>query len=413
MNTRGQGRGGDWDLAKGVQSLAGGVKRPLRWLLLPALAIGAGLLIWLQPERQATPDGSSLALESFLTDSDAGFVEAEGDWRFDFPRDHGGHPHYRSEIWYLTGYLQDAAGHGFGFQLAFFRLRLRPSAPERASAWATNQILRAHFALTDRTRNRFHAEERFSRVALGLSGMDESPVRVWLEDWFLEALAAKDGTSFRIRAGDGEQRLELDLQVIKPPLLQGAADLLESGPSGNAFHFYLISRLSATGTLGLGTTGRKVRGEAWLDRAWGAVPISQGQLALNRFALQLGDGRDLLCLQLRRRDGSGTPIPSCLLIGADGSVKSFRRREIRLEPLVHWRSKLDGTSYPLRWRLELPAQGLSLEIEPILEAQELDLATRAWSGTVEVSGRSRGQPVSGRGHLELGGYETIHGPGGS
>lgn len=354
-----------------------------------------------------TSDGTSLALETILTAGDAGFTTADGQWDFRFPADHGGHPSFRSEIWYLTGNLQDETGRRFGFQLAFFRLRLRPVAKERDSAWGTNQIFRAHFALTDVDQGRLYAEERFSRIALGLSGMAASPVRVWLEDWSLEATDVRSGAGLRLHTGSGEPGLELELRGVKSPVLQGAADLFESGPSGGAFHFYLFSRLSVNGTLRLGGGLRKVKGEAWLDRAWGAVPISQGQIALDRFALQLEDGQDLLCLRLRRRDGSGTPIPSCLLIGADGSAKAFRRREIRLDPTADWRSTLDGPRYPLRWRLALPGEGLELEIEPLLEGQELDFAIRSWSGTVEVRGRLRGAPASGRGHMELSGYVGI------
>ncbi|MCG6861080.1 MAG: carotenoid 1,2-hydratase [Chromatiaceae bacterium] len=358
----------------------------------------------MQPGSRVTSDRSRLALETFLGDESAGFAKAERPWRFSFPSDYGGHPDFRSELWYITGFLEDEAGKKFGVQLVFFRFGLRSSATNRPSAWGTNQIFFARFALTDVAAGRSYAQERFSRVALDLSGMDASPVRVWVEDWSLEAAEGRNGAHFQLRAGDRDLGIELALQSVKPPVLEGEADLFESSPGGVAFHFYLISRLAASGALRLGGAAHRVRGEAWLDRAWGAVPMSQGQIALNRFALQLGDGRDLLCLQLRRRDGSGTPVPSCLLIRADGATRFFRRREIDLEPRAHRHSNLDGTSYPLRWSLELPAVGLELVINPLLDVLELDQATRAWSGAVEVSGRSGGVPIAGRGHVELSGY---------
>jgi predicted secreted hydrolase len=386
------------------------VDRAKSWFLgsaLLALVVVAAAAIFMRQEHRVMADGSSLAFESILAEGSRGLAAADEPWSFRFPADHGGHPTFRSEIWYLTGNLKDQAGETLGFQLAFFRLRLRPSAVERASAWGANQLFRAHLALTDVSAGRFHAEERFSRVALGLSGMDDTPVRVWVEDWSLETVEAEGEARYRLRAGKGESSLELDLQAVKPPVLEDAADLLGARSRAGALHSYVISRLSATGSLRLSGADRKVWGEAWLDRAWGAPPIPRGQMTLNRFALQLEDGRDLLCLQLRRRDGSGTPIPSCLLIGTDGSTKSFRRREIRLEPLAHWRSKLDGTAYPVRWRLELPGEGLDLEIDPLLEGQELDLATRVWSGAVEISGRSREGRAAGWGHLDLGGHAGI------
>ncbi len=234
-------------------------------------------------------------------------------------------------------------------------------------------------------------------------------MRVWLEDWSLEADKTRAGPGrFRLRAGAGGLELELELQGEKPPVLTEQADLLGS-PSSGTFWVYLMPRIHAAGTLRMGGSERKVTVKAWLDRAWGVVPVSRGQIALNRFSLQLTDGRDILCLQLRRRDGSGTPIPSCLLIAGDGSARSFRRREIRLEPLDYWRSTLDGTSYPLRWRLELPGEALDLEITPLLENHEVNFETRAWSGAVVVSGRSAGSPAAGRGQLELSGYARAGG----
>lgn len=37
-----------------------------------------------------------------------------------FPHDLGAHPDYRTEWWYITGWLHDAAGEERGFQLTFF-----------------------------------------------------------------------------------------------------------------------------------------------------------------------------------------------------------------------------------------------------------------------------------------------------
>ena len=37
-----------------------------------------------------------------------------------FPRDHGAHPRFRTEWWYLTGLLEDDPGNRYGFQITFF-----------------------------------------------------------------------------------------------------------------------------------------------------------------------------------------------------------------------------------------------------------------------------------------------------
>ncbi len=159
-------------------------------------------------------------------------------------------------------------------------------------------------------------------------------------------------------------------------------------------------------------------GTAWLEHAWGSVSGGlagqRGQLSLNRFSLQLDDGTELMCLHLRRRGGSGTPIPTCLAIARDGETRLFQRRELTLEPSsATWPSPQDGARYPLWWRLTLPALGLDVALEPLLPQQELGpgMASggRIWSGLVTLSGSRDGEPVTGSGRMDLSGYATESG----
>lgn len=49
-----------------------------------------------------------------------------------FPRDHGAHPAYRTEWWYVTGWVRDEEGYERGIQITFFRNR--PGSPSRIPA---------------------------------------------------------------------------------------------------------------------------------------------------------------------------------------------------------------------------------------------------------------------------------------
>ncbi|MFY7789637.1 MAG: lipocalin-like domain-containing protein, partial [Polynucleobacter sp.] len=51
-----------------------------------------------------------------------------------FPRDHGAHPEFRTEWWYLTGWLGSDAN-AMGFQITFFRSRTQHS-PDNPSRFA-------------------------------------------------------------------------------------------------------------------------------------------------------------------------------------------------------------------------------------------------------------------------------------
>jgi predicted secreted hydrolase len=69
----------------------------------------------------------------------------------------------------------------------------------------------------------------------------------------------------------------------------------------------------------------------------------------------------------------------------------------------HWDSPAGGR-YPIAWTLTVAGQALSLQVEPVLAAQELDTNLRYWEGAVDVRGERGGEAVRGRGYVELTGY---------
>src|ERR1700751_3054161 len=56
---------------------------------------------------------------------------------FGFPADHGPHPEFRIEWWYVTANLRDAAGNAYGAQWTLFRQALQPGTA--LEGWATQQ----------------------------------------------------------------------------------------------------------------------------------------------------------------------------------------------------------------------------------------------------------------------------------
>ena len=102
-----------------------------------------------------------------------------------FPADYGPHDDFQTEWWYYTGNLTAANGEHFGYQLTFFRRALQPPAQRvaRSSAWATDQVYLADFALTDVAGGKHDVFERLERGAAGLAGAQASPYHVWLDDW--------------------------------------------------------------------------------------------------------------------------------------------------------------------------------------------------------------------------------------
>lgn len=366
--------------------------------------------------------GSSRLAELLRDDELAGYPVATEGRDFEFPRDHGPHPEFRNEWWYVTGNLDSAAGKRFGYELTIFRFALSPAlqqADESGSAWRTNQVYIGHLAVTDPGRKRFHVTQRFSRGSLGLAGATTQPLRVWLDDWSIGAVRsaantpgqAEFGLPWRLRAEDDEFAVTLTLVPRKAPVLNGIDGWSQKAATdGNASYYYSVTRLETEGTMRIGDDEFPVRGSSWLDREWGNSALSRDQEGWDWFALQLSDGSELMFYCLRRNDGTPDTHSAGTLTLADGSSAHVSRDDLVIDVLATWDSPLGGR-YPARWRLETPRFELALDVVPVLDAQELDATVRYWEGAVDVSGTRASLPVTGRGYVELTGYADKNGMG--
>src|SRR5207248_10689334 len=131
----------------------------------------------------------------------------------------------------------------------------------------------AHFALTDVAAGRFRFARKLSREALALAGAQAAPFRVWIDDWSLEAAsgAAVSGATWTLRAAQPGYEVDLVLEPLTPPVLNGEAGFSrKSAEPGDASFYYSIPRLEVRGRLVRDNHPIDVRGLAWFDREWGS-----------------------------------------------------------------------------------------------------------------------------------------------
>jgi predicted secreted hydrolase len=337
-----------------------------------------------------------------------GFEKAIEPREFVFPRDHGPHPEFRNEWWYLTGNLDDEHGRRFGFELTFFRFALTPDVPEPDSNWRSKQIYAAHFAITDADRKRFYVAQKFSRAALGLAGAAADPFRVWIDDWRVAATVdtgeQHSGEQWQLSAADDDFGLNISLSAVKPAVLHGDDGLSQkSAEPGNASYYYSMTRWNSSGRLRIGSDVFNVSGLSWLDREWSSSALSPQQKGWDWFALQLSDGSELMFYNIRRTDGGQDEHSAGTWISASGESTSIRPDEIDIAVTDNWRSP-EGGSYPAGWTVVLREFDLKLNIVPVMNDQELITTVRYWEGAVDVSGDRDGTFVDGRGYVELTGY---------
>ena len=385
---------------------------PARLYTLPLVVVAAMLAGGCDsaPNGPAADDSSNVTTFLGSAEDDARYARADAPREFRFPADHGAHPDYRTEWWYLTGNLETGTGRHFGFQMTFFRFGIDPEPPERPSAWATDQLWMAHFAVTDSEAGKFHADEKFERQALGLAGAQTSPFRVWLDDWELASAGAGDTGWFPLRllADGGGFALDLAIDEGKPLVLQGEDGLDPKGPEpGNASYYYSFTRLPAAGRVRIGDTEHAVSGLVWIDREWSTSVLGPGVEGWNWFAIQLDDGYDLMYYRLRQTDGGTAPYSGGILVGPDGEVAArYGADQARLEATGYWTSPETGVRYTVAWRLQVPQLGIDLAVTPRMPAQELDLSVRYWEGAITVDGERDGTPVTGVGYAEHAGVSA-------
>lgn len=363
--------------------------------MVAAVVLLAALLCW-QAMRQPGPENGPRAnwdVASVLGEDGEDFAIVDGSTVPSFPADHGPHPEFRTEWWYFTGHLYADSGRRFGYQLTFFRSARPPRPADQAdSAWSSDQVALAHFALTDLENEKFYASERFSRYALGLAGANQNGV--WLEDWRL----TREQDSWSLQAEAEDYALDLQLSQHKPPVLQGERGYSRKGPD-SASYYYSLTRMPSRGEVMVNDEKIEVEGSSWMDHEWSSRTLGDHLAGWDWFALQLEDGRELMAFRLRRKDGAWDPFNSGSLVSADGQVEVLAADDFQLEETSSWTSPHTGLTYPAGWRLTLPGQELEFTIKPALADQELQVSLGYWEGTVDVGGS-----VAGVGYVELVGY---------
>ena len=315
-----------------------------------------------------------------------------------FPRDRGSHPDFRTEWWYVTGWLADADGGPYGVQVTFFRNRPRV-AEDNPSAFAARQLVFAHAAIADPRLGRLRHDQRMAREGFGLAGAAEDDARAWIDDW---SFAYRDGAYLAVIAAR-DFALRLSFAPTQPPLLEGEAGFSRKGPGPQQASYYVSEpQLAVRGTIAVEGREIPVTGTAWLDHEWSSEYLAPDASGWDWTGVNLVDGGALMAFRIRERAG-GTLWAGGSLRRKGGGARVFGPGEVEFEPARTWRSPRTGIAYPVA--MTLRAAGRDYALQPLLEDQELDASastgTVYWEGAVRAL--SAGTEV-GRGYLELTGY---------
>lgn len=316
-----------------------------------------------------------------------------------FPRDHGAHPDYRIEWWYLTGWLD--APRPLGFQITFFRTRTGVD-PANPSRFAATQLVIAHAAIADPARGSLLKDERVARAGFDVAGASEADTDVRLDRW---RFTRRADASYECTLPARAFTLQFIAVPTQPLLLQGDGGYSRKGPQpAQASFYYTQPQLRVQAVLQQDGTTRRLAGTAWLDHEWSSTLLDPDAAGWDWVGMNLDDGAALTAFQIRRRGGGEKLYAYASLREAGNALpRLFSPGDVDFTPIERWSSPRTRAVWPVAQRIRVGAR--SFETKPLFADQELD--SRASTGAVYWEGASllsEGGRSAGRGYLEMTGY---------
>lgn len=329
-----------------------------------------------------------------LSETADGFAAVVPGRRFVFPADHGPHPEFRIEWWYVTANLRGASGTAYGAQWTLFRQATQ--AGPALEGWANRNAWMGHAAVTRADTHR--STETFARGGVGQAGVEAGPFQAWIDNWKMRALDGFDAdrvAPVELSASSTDFSYSLRLDADRPLVLQGDAGFSRKSDRGQASYYYSQPFFKASGRIVIDDKPADVTGLAWMDREWSSQPLASDQNGWDWFSLHLDTGEKLMLYRLRQKDGANNLFGN--FITPDGRSVEIAAADNRMTATGF--TDIAGRKVPTAWRVVIPARGLDIETIPLNPKSWMATGFAYWEGPISFRGSHRGI-----GYLELTGY---------
>ncbi|WP_213289712.1 lipocalin-like domain-containing protein [Bradyrhizobium sp. sGM-13] len=329
-----------------------------------------------------------------LGESAEGFAHVVPGRTFAFPADHGPHPEFRIEWWYVTANLTDVRGAAYGAQWTLFCQAIAPGGPEQG--WANQQIWMGHAAVTREDTHRF--SQTFARGGVGQAGVEANPFHAWIDAWEMRALDSVNDDNIaplELKASGAEFSYTLRLDADRPLVLQGEGGYSRKSLREQASYYYSQPHYAATGILTIDDKPIDVTGMAWLDREWSSQPLAADQSGWDWLSLHFNAGDKLMLYRMRQTDGQH--YGSGKWIAPDGTAEQLASADIAMTPLAF--TEIGTRKIPTTWRIEVRSKALRIECMPLNPRSWMGTSFPYWEGPIRFAGSH-----TGVGYLEMTGY---------
>lgn len=323
----------------------------------------------------------------------------------EFPRDYGAHPDFRTEWWYLTGWL-GSGKNAMGFQITFFRSRTQHS-PDNPSRFAPTQLLFAHAALAIPEEGKLRHADVSGRVGTSGAAFQTNDTKLSLANWTMER-TENDHYRFYIPADNFT--ILLEAVASQAPVLRGNHGFSAKGPSPElASHYYSRPQLDVSAQIQIKDKSSKARqgpltnytGIGWFDHEWSSSLLMPGAVGWDWIGINLIDGGSIMAFRIR--DQAGKSLFS-EWDRRDQQGRVFERHSnAAWEVVSQWSSPRSLANYPIGFLIRAGNQ--EFRLKTLMQNQEVDARASTggfyYEGAVEMT---QNQTLIGRGYLELTGY---------
>jgi predicted secreted hydrolase len=323
-----------------------------------------------------------------------GFSSVVPDKTFSFPADHGPHPDFRIEWWYVTANLVDSTGTAYGAQWTLFRNAMDPGAQQEG--WANQQIWMGHAAVTRADTHRY--SETFARGGIGQAGVDLMPFRAWIDAWQMrgrEGMSSDTISPLELNAAGKDFAYALHLEADHALVLQGDGGYSLKSEQAQASYYYSQPYFKAAGSITIDERPVEVVGQAWMDREWSSQPLAPDQMGWDWLSLHFSQGEKLMLFRLRRADGNH--FISGKWFSPQGNGRQIATAEITMTPKAA--TEIAGRRIPTAWAIAIPSLALTISCTPLNARSWMGTRVPYWEGPIHFTGSHNGV-----GYLEMTGY---------